>query len=571
MKFRSSSAGYITGVRFYKGSHNTGVHIGHLWSKGGTLLASAQFENESDSGWQQATFLNPVAISAGTTYVVSYQAPYGHYSRSQRGFSKPLPENGPLQALADGEDGANGIYKYGSGFPTNSHDGSNYWVDVVFDAAPATSLLFSAAKQTTFPGSALAAPAVEPTPAGRTLSCVPRMIHAGDEFVCEVRQSDGDAAREWHIGIEASSADVRVPASVQARANQRVVTFRGTVDAVTSQTTITISAWDSNDQAQAQISVVPRYSPVVSAPGKQFVRPGESLRFVVSTHGGADSPVQISTSELPAGALYSAATGQFVWTPSVGQEGEYPLTFTATNAAGYTSMGQTWIIVDSGKPVITQPEHLACAPESIATLNGRWLTQRREQFSDQQGASTSLGGTTVRINGTLAPVLFATQDRVDFLCPASPTAGKLDLVLETGAGSTTPRLTRMLEANPTLLSVKDQQGNYGLITRLETGRLAMVRDFHGMGEPAQRDDLVSIRASGLGGSITNLSAFSIKVGDATAEITQITAAPDEAGVTLIQVRIPAAAPLGDAVPVQLEMLSPAGQRLTSNMVAVAIE
>ena len=38
MKFRATQAGYITGIRFYKGSGNTGTHVGSLWSKTGTLL-----------------------------------------------------------------------------------------------------------------------------------------------------------------------------------------------------------------------------------------------------------------------------------------------------------------------------------------------------------------------------------------------------------------------------------------------------------------------------------------------------------------------------------------------------
>ena len=40
----------------------------------------------------------------------------------------------PLRALADGEDGGNGVYPYasGGGFPTGSFKAANYWVDVVF-------------------------------------------------------------------------------------------------------------------------------------------------------------------------------------------------------------------------------------------------------------------------------------------------------------------------------------------------------------------------------------------------------------------------------------------------------
>jgi hypothetical protein len=34
--------------------------------------------------------------------------------------------NGPLTALANG-----GVYQYGGGFPNNTFNGNNYWVDVV--------------------------------------------------------------------------------------------------------------------------------------------------------------------------------------------------------------------------------------------------------------------------------------------------------------------------------------------------------------------------------------------------------------------------------------------------------
>jgi hypothetical protein len=50
VKFRTSQNGYITGIRYYKGAGSTGKHIGQLWSNSGTLLASANFENETTSG-----------------------------------------------------------------------------------------------------------------------------------------------------------------------------------------------------------------------------------------------------------------------------------------------------------------------------------------------------------------------------------------------------------------------------------------------------------------------------------------------------------------------------------------
>ena len=43
LKFYSDVPGTITGVRFYKGSRNTGTHVGTLWSSSGAKLASVTF------------------------------------------------------------------------------------------------------------------------------------------------------------------------------------------------------------------------------------------------------------------------------------------------------------------------------------------------------------------------------------------------------------------------------------------------------------------------------------------------------------------------------------------------
>ncbi|MGH2371040.1 MAG: DUF4082 domain-containing protein, partial [Chloroflexota bacterium] len=133
VKVRTDVDGYLTGLRFYKGPTNTGTHVAHLWTAGGTLLASAPFSNETASGWQQVLFPAPVAIQANTTYVASYHAPNGGFALNQGYFTAEVV-SGPLRTLADGASGGNGVYKFGtSGFPTSTYQASNYWVDVVFD------------------------------------------------------------------------------------------------------------------------------------------------------------------------------------------------------------------------------------------------------------------------------------------------------------------------------------------------------------------------------------------------------------------------------------------------------
>lgn len=133
-KFRADESGYITGVRFYKSANNTGTHVGSIWSTGGTRLASATFTSETSSGWQQVSFSSPLAITAGTTYIVSYYAPNGHYAFDSNTFATSGVDNAPLHALANGVNGGNGVYAYGpaSAFPTSSYNSSNYWVDVVY-------------------------------------------------------------------------------------------------------------------------------------------------------------------------------------------------------------------------------------------------------------------------------------------------------------------------------------------------------------------------------------------------------------------------------------------------------
>ncbi len=133
VKFRATTNGTIDGIRFYKGSMNTGTHTGGLWTSGGSLLASATFTGETASGWQQVNFATPVPITAGTTYIASYQTTSGFFSATAPYFTSQYT-SGSLYALADGDEGGNGIYLYNAAntFPTSSYQSANYWVDVVF-------------------------------------------------------------------------------------------------------------------------------------------------------------------------------------------------------------------------------------------------------------------------------------------------------------------------------------------------------------------------------------------------------------------------------------------------------
>jgi hypothetical protein len=130
VRFIPTVDGSVTGLRFYKAEANTGTHSGSLWTADGTLLARVAFTNETASGWQKAQFSSAIAVTAGTTYVVSYHAPEGHYSATP-GFFVNIWDNDLLRTPM----GHNGVFAYGAeAFPSHSFDSANYWVDPLFVA-----------------------------------------------------------------------------------------------------------------------------------------------------------------------------------------------------------------------------------------------------------------------------------------------------------------------------------------------------------------------------------------------------------------------------------------------------
>jgi hypothetical protein len=134
VSFKSDVSGVITGIRFYKSSANTGSHVGRLWNHGGTLLASVTFTGETASGWQQANFSTPVAITANTVYVASYGLTLGHFSANWNYFATSGFNNAPLHALQTPD----GVYGTLGAYPVYTHQAANYWVDVVFKATSST-------------------------------------------------------------------------------------------------------------------------------------------------------------------------------------------------------------------------------------------------------------------------------------------------------------------------------------------------------------------------------------------------------------------------------------------------
>jgi hypothetical protein len=108
----------------------SGSHVANIWTATGTNLATTTFTSDTPSGWQQVDFATPVTVQEGETYVASYHTRTGFYSADVGYFSTQGVDVGLLHAPASPlVSGGNGVYAYGaSAFPSNTWNGSNYWV-----------------------------------------------------------------------------------------------------------------------------------------------------------------------------------------------------------------------------------------------------------------------------------------------------------------------------------------------------------------------------------------------------------------------------------------------------------
>ena len=109
-------------------------------------------------------------------------------------------------------------------------------------------------------------------------------------------------------------------------------------------------------------------APVLTAIGDQSVDEGNTLAFTVSATDPDGNGVVLSVQNLPEGANFNSATGEFTWTPEPGQSGIHEnVLFTAT---------------DDGTPNLTDSEGITIAvnpndpPSPVAlTLSGPGVTQ----------------------------------------------------------------------------------------------------------------------------------------------------------------------------------------------------
>ncbi len=141
MKITPSVDGFITGVRFYKSTGNTGTHVGSLWNSAGQRLATRYLHLGISLRVAEGP-VQPAGDSFRRAEICRFLhgAPRGHYAIKDYqwasfGFTEP-----PLTVAGGFGSEPAGVYGGPDIFPQSSFGNGNYFVDAVFDTVDNTPL-----------------------------------------------------------------------------------------------------------------------------------------------------------------------------------------------------------------------------------------------------------------------------------------------------------------------------------------------------------------------------------------------------------------------------------------------
>jgi len=406
------------------------------------------------------------------------------------------------------------------------------------------------------------------------LTCDQSYVTAGGEIGCEAQISDPASADSTEITISSDALGVMIPATIGARAGQSRVRFELTTDASAPSETAMIEARLGDSSVRQSIAVSPSRVPSLTVPGEVTGAAAGLVHFSVSATDASGLPVKLAAAALPAGATFDAGAGELQWTPGESDQGVHKVSFTATNSLGAVTSKSTELYIDSGRPVLTGLENgaggdavAACSPGAVASLRGRSLFVGATAASDITGASQSLGGTRVLVDGVAAAVVYASASRVDVICPATAPGAPLAIRVETEAGQSNEIHAAMQSASPGLFTL----GGVRQARAIRTGSadLTAIPSVHLSGKPAMAGDVVAFQATGIDCSSQSAQSISLSLGSDLAPARSVRPLPGHAGVCEVLAAIPEGVS-GDAVPVKLHVATGDGQTLTSNETTISV-
>ena len=226
----------------------------------------------------------------------------------------------------------------------------------------------------------------------------------------------------------------------------------------------------------------------------------------------------------------------------------------------------------------------ACSPGGLAAILGSSI-QGAAQGATTFPLPTRLAGVQVKVNDVATPLLFASDSQINFQCPLLDVGTPLKMTIEGEHGVLgLPIVSTMQAATPGLFMLND--ASQGVVLIGSTNEIAISATEGIPSRPARPTEPLTIYASGLGEAMERVSPgeaapsnrlillknkVRVQVGAVEIEPEIAALAQGAAGLYQLNLLLPAAAPVGDAVPVYLKVTASDGTLIQSNVVHISIQ
>lgn len=187
--------------------------------------------------------------------------------------------------------------------------------------------------------------------------------------------------------------------------------------------------------------------------------------------------------------IYAA---DYVLTPASTSTANLPVVTSVLNAA-------------SGAATMEAGSWITIAGTNLATAPATWDTAIIGNVYP-----TTLGGTTVAIDGKPAPISFASPTQINALVPATNTLGSVSVVVSNANGTGAPGTLTLAPASPGLFTFSQNQGRYAAGIVLDSGGFEYLGPTGLLGStvqsrPAKAGDSIQIYGTGFGPTVTPLN------------------------------------------------------------------
>lgn len=353
------------------------------------------------------------------------------------------------------------------------------------------------------------------------------------------------------VTLASQSQRVEIPASVTIPAGQTSAAFnlRGLTPGVDL---VTATATDAFVRSEARIQVVEAVSNL------QFAARSGQLQFYSSTAAPLPLPVRIaivSTSGVPFAGQPVAAqiSGGGTITPAsdlvTNDRGEIEIRWTPgpgdRNQIVFSAPGiQPLTVRAFGPPAVPSPDAVVNGASfqpglvggSLASLFGTNLAPA-PQFASGS-LPTQLGVTSITINGFRVPLVFVSENQINFLMPTGFSGDTVQVSVVTPSGTSAPVAVPLRTTQPAIFF--DAASNIAAALVSGTGQSTITR-------PIARGEFLEIFATGLGtfsaGQLVN--PVRVFLGDQECPVSFAGLAPGFSGLYQVNVQIPSTGPSGE--------------------------